>query len=525
MHDEHEPFAASGDWLERYQLSQDPFAARPKGFRFFQPRRKEVLAQLHHFARFGDRPVLVTGAAGSGKTLLRQALVASSDKNLVQTIVLAGGELVSAEQLLSQLCIALGSQSRDEAGLIEAARGLARTGLQLWLVVDDAQALQPACLQMLADLAVAGHAEAGIRLFLFGAPEINRLLLQIESPMDGGDGWLQLIRLQPLTRDEMQAYLAERLELAGQGIELFDNEQLDWLYEHSEGWHGAINHLARELLSEPDVAAAKPISWPALPWRSIAALVLVGVGVAIAWKLGDKPEEPVRTVLQLPDPVVEAEITLPVTPVQSGQAAALQAVAEDELDESLGAVGDDQPSLPVASVPEMPIEPAPIAGRDDRVPSAAGPLDPGQMMVDEPTPVSVPEPPAAAIAAAPAPVDNRVASDNHRRPSEPTPGAVAERATLHGADWYRQLNSGEYVLQLLGSRSRQAALDFAGRYHQLSDLAMLETSHEGKPWYVITQGHYSDRQRAQQAIERLPEALRRQSPWPRSVASVQQALP
>src|SRR5690606_17439249 len=129
-------------------------------------------------------------------------------------------------------------------------------------------------------------------------------LLQVESPVEGGDGWLQLIRLQPLDRDEMRGYLGERLELAGQGIELFDDAQLEWLYTHSEGWPGAINQLARELLTETQAPPATHKSIQVLPWRSLVALLLVGIGVLIAWKIGDKPVDPVRTVLQLPEPVI-----------------------------------------------------------------------------------------------------------------------------------------------------------------------------------------------------------------------------
>lgn len=520
MRDDMQSFAATEDWLERFQLKHDPFAPRPAGFRFFQPKRKEVLAQLHHFARFGDRPVLVSGPEGSGKTLLRQALVVSSDKNSVQSVVMSGKDMPDAEQLLAHACLAVGVSGRDEAALLEAAQNLARTGMQVWLVVDDAQLLTAAALQMLLDVAGAGQKD-GVRLFLFADGAVERLLLQVESPLDGD--WLQRILLKPLDAGEMAVYLTERLEAAGQGIELFDEAQLEWLHEHSEGWHGRINELARELLATGDEPVAAARSLPAMPWRSLAALVLVGVGVLIAWRMGDTPQEPARTVLQLPEPVVEASMEAPPQPslpVQSGQAAALQAVAEDELEESLAADVVSEP-VPPPVLPEVDAEPDVVAPPQDTPVATVAPV-----VAAEPVPAAVPaamaQPPASQPAAAPTPTP---APAPAARTNEPPARTVAPAGGLHGADWYRQRKANEYVLQLLGSRSRQAALDFAAQHRQLSDLALLETTHEGKPWYVVTQGVYADRQRAQQAIAKLPENLRRQSPWPRSIGSVQQALP
>ena len=75
--------------LDYYQFSHDPFAPRTPGFKFFTPKRKPVLAELHHLARYSSQMLVVTGPEGSGKTLLRQALVASSNKESVQCVVLS----------------------------------------------------------------------------------------------------------------------------------------------------------------------------------------------------------------------------------------------------------------------------------------------------------------------------------------------------------------------------------------------------------------------------------------------------
>ena len=65
-------------FLGHFQLNHDPFAPRVPGFKFFPAQRKPVLGQLHHLARYSQLLLVVTGPEGSGKTLLRQALVAST---------------------------------------------------------------------------------------------------------------------------------------------------------------------------------------------------------------------------------------------------------------------------------------------------------------------------------------------------------------------------------------------------------------------------------------------------------------
>ena len=85
-------------FLEHYQLSHDPFAPRVPGFKFFPAQRKPVLGQLHHLARYSQLMLVVTGPVGSGKTLLRQALVAKGG----QYAVLAEQNLMSARN--EELC-------------------------------------------------------------------------------------------------------------------------------------------------------------------------------------------------------------------------------------------------------------------------------------------------------------------------------------------------------------------------------------------------------------------------------------
>src|SRR5690606_2023577 len=94
---------AEGVFLSHYQTSHDTFAARVPNFHVFPAQRKPLLAQLLHLARYGQLLLLVTGPKGSGKTLLRQALVATCNKQTVLPVVLNAAAGSTAQALLLQI--------------------------------------------------------------------------------------------------------------------------------------------------------------------------------------------------------------------------------------------------------------------------------------------------------------------------------------------------------------------------------------------------------------------------------------
>ncbi len=498
------------DLLEHYQFSHDPFLPRTPGFKFFTPQRKNVLAQLHHLARFSAQLLVVIGPLGAGKSLLRQALVASSNKDNVQSVVISGREIRSAKALRAFVGQAVGAAVRTDDALVERAEALHQTGVSLHLVVDDAQLLDAEALQMLADLSQLGEKFAP-RVFLFAEAELAEQIERLDAPRD--DDWVHLIELQPYSLEETRDYLAQRLEAAGQGIELLSDEQVSRIHRASGGWPGKINEQGRQVLLDDLEEEQRPARsrGAVLPMRSLVALVLVGLGVAAAWMMGDRSPEPARTVLQLPEPVVEVDVS---TAPGAGSEAVLVMPGDEELMEAVSAVPEDvelvQIDSPVIASPP-PIE----APRDPSPPERPVAADP------VPLPPVAASAPASAPAAAPAPTPGpQVAA-----PAQPASGVATAPPGARGADWYRQRPPGEYALQLLGTRSRQAAVEFVARHSGVRDLGYFETRHEGQPWFVVTQGAYAGRQQAQQGVAALPEALRNQKPWPRSMASIQQSLP
>ncbi|WP_312288738.1 AAA family ATPase, partial [Stutzerimonas nitrititolerans] len=128
--------SADDSYLDHYGFSHDPFAARVPGFKFFPAQRKPVLGQLHHLARYSQLLLVVTGPEGSGKTLVRQALVASSNKQAVMSVVITPQSTADSSAVLQQIGQALNIQHADFDGVMAQIVQLALTGQEVYLLVD-----------------------------------------------------------------------------------------------------------------------------------------------------------------------------------------------------------------------------------------------------------------------------------------------------------------------------------------------------------------------------------------------------
>ena len=168
-------------FLGHFQLNHDPFAPRVPGFKFFPAQRKSVLGQLHHLARYSQLLLVVTGPEGSGKTLLRQALVASTNKQAVQSVVIAQG-IQGGEAMLRQVAQGLSLASADTRSILHQIGQLALTGQEVYLLIDDADQLDDAALKVVLALA-AGDGEGRPHVFLFAKDD---LLARLEA-LAGGE--------------------------------------------------------------------------------------------------------------------------------------------------------------------------------------------------------------------------------------------------------------------------------------------------------------------------------------------------
>ena len=525
-------------FLGHYQLSHDPFAARVPGFKFFPAQRKPVLGQLHHLARYSQLLLVVTGPQGSGKTLLRQALVASTNKQSVQSVVVSARGASDAAGVLRQVAQALNVAQAEMQAILSQIVQLALTGQEVYLLVDDAEQLGESALEALLGLA-DGTPEGRPHVFLFGEASLIDRLEQLCADAESEGERFHVIELAPYTEDETREYLEQRLEGAGQGIELFTAEQITDIHEHSNGWPGAINQVARDSMIEAMIASRSAVKRPSVGFKMPKKYVLALGGVVVAGVLAAvlipgrggntsaPATQPANAQAQLPlgqgqpaaqqsnngGPAIEfAGNSQPMPLPLVGNS---QPVMRGPLAEAAGSGDGDDDGVPVSSIERPPTvtTTAPPAGAAAGPAAApAAPAAPRSSITPPPVAAKPAPAPAAAPAAKPAPAPTQVAT------AKPAPAAKPAA----GGSWYSSQAPGRYVVQILGTSSETTAQAFVAE--QGGEYRYFKKTLQGKPLYVITYGNFNDRAAALAAIKVLPAKVQAGKPWPRTVASIQQEL-
>ncbi|WDY58350.1 AAA family ATPase [Pseudomonas sp. PSKL.D1] len=515
-------------FLDHYQLSHDPFAPRVPGFKFFPAQRKPVLGQLHHLARYSQLMLVVTGPVGSGKTLLRQALVASTNKDSVKSVVVSARSATDAASVLAQVAQTLEVGQPEVQAIMSKVVQLALTGQEVYLLVDDAEQLDESALQALLELA-AGVPEGRPHVFLFGEPSLIAALDEINVEEER----FHVIELAPYSEEETREYLEQRLEGAGRGIDVYTREQLVDIHENSDGWPGNINQVARDTLIEAMIASRGAAKRPTMGFKmpkkhvlALSAVVVVAVAAAVLMpKKGDKaPEEAPNAQAQLPlgdgksgNPAIEFSGSSQPMPLPLvGQS---QPVMREPLAQAAG-MGEGEEGSPAGDTALQPGNPPTVTTTAPPVGVPAGPAPtmaqataPAQPVAPAPKPVAT-QPAKPVAPAKPAPAPTQVATAK--------PAAKPAAGGSGNSGWYSGQKPGNYVVQILGTSSEASAQAFVKA--QGGDYRYFKKNLQGKPLYVVTYGNFANRDAAVAAIKNLPAKVQAGKPWPRTVASVQQEL-
>lgn len=539
-------------FLDHYQFTHDPFVPRAPGFKFFAAQRKSIIGQLHHLARYSQLLLLITGPRGSGKTILRQALAASTNKQTVKSIVLTPQEgAVDAQAVLRQTAQQLQMAQLDLRSILAQIGQLAITGQEVYILVDAAEQFDDSALQALLALA-AGDQVAHPHVFLFAtAAAVPRL-----EQLSGGEERFHHVALDPYELEETREYLAQRLTAAGQDISLFDDEQIRAIHHESGGWPGRINEVARDVLQDSLLAEQNATRKPAgsfkLPIKHLAALLVVGAGVAGAWMMQNKTSAPVSDApqsVQLPieAPVSAAAPTKPesgaptVEFAQGGQAVPLPLNAESApvMREPLAqAAGQTEPEEPVADLSAQAPQSAQAPVVSTAPVTSVTPLGNAPVTAVSQTPAAVPVPAPAAKPAAvnpPAKAQAPVAKPATAKVAEapkvpakvatPTPPAaakVAASAAQPSASWYQGQNREHFALQVFGTDSEAKAKAFVAQ--QGAQYRYYRKNWNGKPFYAVTFGSFTSAAAAKTAVKRLPAKVQASGSFPKKFASIQQEM-
>ena len=252
-------------FLEYYQLREQPFGVTPDPrFLYFGPAHREALASLMYSIESRRGFSAMVAEPGMGKTTLLFRLLETL-RGTARTAFLFQLEGDSRDLLRSVLAdLGITSQSQDLASLHEALNAALleemRAGRKVVVVLDEAQNLDEKSLesvrllsnfetatQKLIHIVLAGQPKLGERL---AGADLKQLRQRVAS----------IIRIDPFTPEETEAYIDWRLRAAGhQGPPIFTPDAIDLISRVSKGVPRNINSLCFQALSTGFAADARMI--------------------------------------------------------------------------------------------------------------------------------------------------------------------------------------------------------------------------------------------------------------------------
>jgi MSHA biogenesis protein MshM len=288
-----------------FGLREVPFGITPDtSFFFTSPHSQEALNTLLIAAKNGEGFIKITGEVGTGKTLLCRKFMATLDPEFVTAYIpnpfLEPRTLMLA--LADELEITL-EKDVDQHQLLKSIQHrlleLARDGKRVLLCLDEAQAIPIESLEALRLLTnLETEKRKLLQIVLFGQPELNRNLA-LESIRQLAQRITFHYHLGPLTRDDLEYYIAHRLRIAGfAGARLFSRGAVAKLFSASGGIPRLVNILAHKSLmlaygqgkqqvsrrhvadaARDTIATRRPL-WP---WMAAFSLLLAAGG--LTWAL------------------------------------------------------------------------------------------------------------------------------------------------------------------------------------------------------------------------------------------------
>jgi MSHA biogenesis protein MshM len=292
-------------YTAHFGLQEPPFGITPDtSFFFTSPHSQEALNTLLIAARSGEGFIKITGEVGTGKTLLCRKFMATLGDGFVTAYIpnpyLEPRTLMLA--LADELEITL-AKDVDQHQLLKSITGrlleLAAQDKRVLLCLDEAQAIPVESLEALRLLTnLETEKRKLLQIVLFGQPELNRKL-ELDSIRQLAQRITFHYHLGPLSRDDLDYYLAHRLRIAGfTGARLFSRGAVGKLFAASGGIPRLVNILAhkammlaygqgRQQVARGHVAAAArdtlPVRRRRWPWLAASATLAAAAGAAWAF--------------------------------------------------------------------------------------------------------------------------------------------------------------------------------------------------------------------------------------------------
>ena len=566
-------------YYSHFGLNQPPFKITPNTEFFFSGgNRGPVLEALIYAISQGEGIVKVTGEVGSGKTMLCHMLQTRLSAH-VETVYIANPS-VSPEEILHAIAFELQLAVARDASRLEVMQALHEyllgrhaEGKRVVVFVEESQSMP---LPSLEEIRLLSNLETKndklLQIVLFGQPELDQNLRR-NNIRQLRERITHSFRLEPLSVDETREYLMFRMRAAGyHGPELFSEPVVKAVARAAQGLSRRVNLIADKTLlaafsenthtirrkhvdaavADSEFSAAPSAGIGMRPFWGVALLVIggaVGVG-SYAWFQ--------EAVIGTPSPVEGRNRAAPVEkevgPRVQAAAPAPKSTPPDPTPTAVSAA-DQAIAAPAAKEKEAAPEPPSIsvakesASRAAPEPAASAPLE--KKPAPQPSAVSAPDKPATTAAAepatrAPAPKAATVSPPKAVSPATSTPPKakvtpatqpvrtkpidskdLLEVRVAATEEWLATEAPKTFSIQLLGTNAPEflrSHLNDLAKVVEINKVFVYRTRAKQKPWLTVLYGSFISYRAAQEALDKLPESLKGNRPFLRTVSGVREEI-
>jgi general secretion pathway protein A len=326
---------------EFYGFVQSPFTLTPDPrFLYRSESHDDAINLLLQAIRRKEGFIVLTGDIGTGKTTICRALIEQLDTTTFTSLIL--NPFLSVEELLREVLLDFGVVSREAvrsgrlataskheliSTLHEFLLSLMAIKASAVLMIDEAQHLSA---QVLEQIRIISNLETNesklLQIVLVG--QLNLLDVLAEAELRQLDQRISIrAALKPLTREEVEAYIAHRLWVARGGTSVqFEADALDLVHRLTGGVPRVINLLCDRALMAGSTArvhqitsglieeAAQnlglrvPVAVPQqrgrFPLPAVAAIVVIAIALAVAFFALPRGPEIDPATLVPPPPVL-----------------------------------------------------------------------------------------------------------------------------------------------------------------------------------------------------------------------------
>lgn len=536
----------SQDCLDYLKINKQPFAADILTENTFlnSPELDKIIENLRHQVQFSELLLIIEGPFGSGKTSLFRHLTRSEIETtkLLPIQAEATDTLVQIQQKMSFHLQELGNASY----LDENLKSLQSFDQIPLVIIDNTHVLSDTTIQELFRYKdqLKQDQNVNLKLILFASDGIANTLQKITSLQENK----MYVQRMPIYSSKLASdFIFHKLRIAGySGESLLSEKDYQLADKKSDGT--ALNlmyHIAKII----EANVAKKLKPPMPLWVKglvgLAAVIIISTATSIYLGLFDTKQivteidqttEPFSSIEAAP-PGIEIEDNIPAS-AESDETA--PETIDSSMNETKPAIVEDEPEQSVAientaeetNSLEDNISISTLTPEQQVV--ASEPLSPSPEPALDETPATTETPvikPQAIEAVTAKTTEKKVppviktVTTSQPSPQETNPALMQlNKMGMQDADWLLTQKNSDWTLQLLGARDPETLLTFAQQHKLSNEAAWYKTWLKQQPYYVIVYGHFSSRDNARAAIAKLPEKLRTNRPWVKSMKSVKDAI-